>query len=113
MNNTIPLKTKDLINMKITKHMLKKIVKEEFANVLDEQGYTPGEGEITRSMIKNLVEQEVGFLRTRMLLESPDTAALAADVMGGDVTAGFQTALNNIQADVTEILSLLKEPPQE
>ena len=67
---------------------------------------------ITRSMIKKLVQEEYGFLNTRIMLEHEDTAALAADVVGDDATAGFHHALENIQADVTEILDLLKNPSQ-
>ena len=63
---------------------------------------------ITRSMIKKLVQEEFGFLNTRIMLEHEDTAALAADVVGDDATAGFHHALENIQADVTEILGLLR-----
>ena len=66
------------------------------------------EGKITRSMIKKLVQEEYGFLNTRIMLEHEDTAALAADVVGDDATAGFHHALENIQADVTEILGLLR-----
>jgi len=66
------------------------------------------EGKITRSMIKKLVQEEFGFLNTRIMLEHEDTAALAADVVGDDATAGFHHALENIQADVTEILGLLR-----
>jgi hypothetical protein len=59
-------------------------------------------------MIKKLVQEEYGFLNTRIMLEHEDTAALAADVVGDDATAGFHHALENIQADVTEILGLLR-----
>ncbi len=67
---------------------------------------------ISKEFIKQLVQEELGFLKTRVMLESEDTAALAADVVGEDPTAGFHTALENLQADVTEILTILKQGPQ-
>jgi len=75
------------------------------------------EGKITKNMLKKLVQEELGFLRTRIMLEhGEDTGALAADVVSaedvGDATAGFHHILENIQADVTEILELLKSPSQ-
>jgi len=71
------------------------------------------EGKITKNMIKKLVQEELGFLNTRIMLEHEDTEAMTADIVGGgdlgDVASGFQHTLDNLQADVTEILTILKQ----